>query len=456
MGQRSAIPAVHEVLALLASELDIHGHEMVTGAVRAQLSITRAKNDGANRADTAARIATEVSRDLAEAARPALRRVFNMTGTVLHTNLGRALYAEPAIDAALTAMRYPLALEYDLEEGRRGQRDSAVQQMVSEITGAEDAIVVNNNAAAVLLMLAALAAGKETIVSRGELIEIGGAFRMPDVMESAGTQLREVGTTNRTHLSDYAAAIGPNTGLVMKVHPSNYQVVGFSRSVSCAELAPVARAAGVPLVDDLGSGVLVELARYGLPHERTVQEALAEGVDLVTFSGDKLLGGPQAGIIAGRRDLVQLCARHPLKRALRLDKVRLAALEATLRLYRADHHLVRDMPTIRHLAADPSSLAERGQRILAAVAGLGEKIDADLRLRPTSAQVGSGAMPLDVMPSLALILTPHGGGADTLAARLRRLPIPVIGRIERGQVILDLRCCDDEAVFISNLQSLAG
>jgi L-seryl-tRNA(Ser) seleniumtransferase len=379
------------------------------------------------------------------------RPVFNLTGTVLHTNLGRALLAEEAIAAAVDAMRSPTTLEYDLGGGGRGERDQHIAPWLTRLTGAEAATAVNNNAAAVLLALSALAAGREVIVSRGELIEIGGAFRIPDIMTRAGCRLVEVGTTNRTHLSDYAAAVGPDTAAIMKVHPSNYAVTGFTKSVPAAELVPLACERGLPLIEDLGSGTLVDLETWGLPHEPTAREAIEAGVDLVTFSGDKLLGGPQAGLIVGRKSLVERIARNPMKRALRLDKVRLAALEATLRLYADPARLVERLPTVRALARPAAEIRAQAERVLPAVArALGDA--ARVGIEPVRGQIGSGALPVDLLPSFAIAI--HGESLDHLADAFRRLPIPVIGRISAGALYFDLRTLADEAAFVTQLDKL--
>jgi L-seryl-tRNA(Ser) seleniumtransferase len=341
-------------------------------------------------------------------------------------------------------------LEYDLGEGARGERDAHVEALVCRLTGAEAATIVNNNAAAVLLALGALAKGREVLVSRGELVEIGGSFRIPEIVESAGCRLREVGTTNRTHLKDFERAIGGDTGALLKVHASNYAVVGFVAAPDEAELIALAHAKSLPYITDLGSGSLVDLAKWGLPHEPTPGESLARGADLVTFSGDKLLGGPQAGIVAGRKLLVEQLRRNPLKRALRLDKARLAALESVLRLYLDPDRLAERLPTLRLLTRSQAEIRTAALRVLPAVQQyLGTQAHAEVH--ETMSQVGSGSLPVDRLPSVALRIV-TAGSVEALATQLRALPIPVIGRIHDGALWLDLRCLEDEAAFAANLK----
>ena len=431
-----------------------YGRSLVVDAVRTTLAERRRYDLAA----TVASIIEECAALLAHEMQPSQRRVFNLTGTVLHTNLGRAPLPEEAITAAVDAMRHPTTLEYKIETGKRGERDDHVSGWLMQLTGAEAALAVNNNAGALVLTLNTLAEGRETIVSRGELIEIGGSFRLPEIMARAGTKLREVGTTNRTHLADYAAAIGPETGLILKAHTSNYVVQGFTAAAPAAKLAALAREHAIPFVEDLGSGSLVDFERWGLPHEPTVTEALAQGADLVTFSGDKLLGGPQAGLVVSRAELIRRLARNPLKRALRLDKIRLAALEAVLRLYADPDRLAQRLPVLRLLARPQDEIKALGERLLPTVERVLQDI-AEVTLVQTKSQIGSGALPVSLLPSAALALRPRpqrsGAAVETLARALRTLPIPVIGRIEMGRVLLDLRCLEDEASFLEQLGTIA-
>jgi len=456
------LPSVDAVLRapLAAALVEQYGHAAAADAIRGVIAEARAAGRGAPEASlTTEAAAAAAGTRLAAAAAPSLTPVINLTGTVLHTNLGRATLAEAAVDAAVAAMRGAVSLELDLGTGRRGERDDHVRKLLAELTGAEDATLVNNNAAAVLLVLNTLAKGRSAVVSRGELIEIGGAFRMPEIMRRAGTKLVEVGTTNRTHLRDYEDALDEKTGLVLKVHPSNYRIEGFTSSVPASELAALARARGVPLVDDLGSGTLVDLTRFGLSAEPTVRDAVAAGADLVTFSGDKLLGGAQAGFVVGRRDLIARLNRNPLKRALRVDKIRLAAIEATLKLYRNPERLTERVPTLRFLARPRGAIEAAAQRLAPQVAQrLGARFE--VAVVECASQVGSGAAPVATLPSAALAIrvarSSSGRKLEALAAALRKLPVPVIGRIHEQALLLDLRCLDDEAALLASLDALQG
>lgn len=443
--------------------VDEHGHGFVVGEARALLGELRARSRSGELplealADDA--IARTLSERCSATLAPNMRSVLNLTGTVIHTNLGRAVLAEPALRQLLAAMSGPNNLEYDLETGRRGDRDALVESLLTGLTGAEAATVVNNNAAAVLLTIAALARGREVIVSRGELVEIGGAFRMPDVMASAGARMVEVGTTNRTHPHDYERAIGRRTALLMKVHTSNYEVQGFTASVDEAALAAIARAHGLPLASDLGSGALVDLGRYGLPREPLPQDMLAAGCDVVTFSGDKLLGGPQAGLIVGSRDVVERIRRHPLKRALRVSKLPLAALEATLRLYLRPERLATDLPTLRMLTRPLGAIREMARALAPMLADAVEP-RFEVETVELSSQIGSGSLPVERIPSAGLAIAPVRGRArgvgkalDELSQVLRSLPTPVIGRVSQDRLVLDLRCLEDQAAFAALLPSL--
>ena len=403
----------------------------------------------------ASAIFQRVRRQLCAQDESRLKAVFNLTGTVLHTNLGRTVLPEEAVTAVAQAMRQPVNLEYDLATGDRGERDDLVHDLLCELTGAPAVTVVNNNAAAVLLMLNTLASGREVVVSRGELVEIGGSFRIPEVMQRAGAQLVEVGTTNRTHTADYENAITDQTGLLLKVHCSNYAITGFTESTAMADVARIAHAHGLPAAMDMGSGTLVDLSRWGLPHEDTVRDVLQTGVDLATFSADKLLGGPQAGIIAGSADLVRQIAKNPLKRALRVDKLRLAALEAVLRLYRAPELLPQRLTTYRLLTREPATMQEQAQRLLPTVQ---QAVGADYKVAatPMLSQIGSGALPVNELPSHGLVIRYVGSARSgraliKLESWLRGLSRPVIGRIMQDALWLDLRCLEneDEQAFLA-------
>ena len=446
----SSLPSVDRVLQQDASSALFarHGRAAVTAAVRGVLAELRAAKTP--EPGEAAAILTCAAERLERDARPSLRPLINLTGTVVHTNFGRAQLPEEAIEAMAAAARNPVNLEYDLETGKRGERDAHVEEVLCRLTGAEAATVVNNNAAALLLVLATLAARREVPVSRGELIEIGGSFRLPELMARSGCRLREVGTTNRTHLSDYADAVGPKTGVVLKVHASNYAIEGFTAAVPEAELAGLCRERKLPFVVDLGSGTLADLRRFGLPYEPTAAQSLAQGADLVTFSGDKLLGGPQAGIIVGRADLLARIRRNPLRRALRVDKLTLAALGAVLRLYLDPDRLAGRVPVLRLLARPAAEIRAQAERLRPLVEkALGGK--SRVEVIDCASQIGSGALPTQRIASAGLAIRP---GGDRLAAVFRALPVPVIGRIHQGAFILDLRCLQDEEGFAAQLTQL--
>ncbi|MDH8465240.1 L-seryl-tRNA(Sec) selenium transferase [Klebsiella pneumoniae] len=449
------LPAIDRLLRdpAFSSLLAQHGHSQVVAQLRQMLDEAREQiRQYQTLPDWSHDWPSACAQRLTAGRQSALRPVFNLTGTVLHTNLGRAIQAESAVEAVASAMRAPVTLEYDLDDAGRGHRDRAIADLLCQITGAEDACIVNNNAAAVLLMLAATASGREVVVSRGELVEIGGAFRIPDVMRQAGCQLHEVGTTNRTHAKDYRQAVNDNTALLMKVHTSNYSIEGFTKAVDEAELAAIGRELDVPVVADLGSGSLVDLSQYGLPKEPMPQEMIAAGVSLVSFSGDKLLGGPQAGIIVGKRALIAQLQSHPLKRALRADKMTLAALEATLRLYQHPGALREKLPTLRLLTRPAEEIRRRAERLQPGLAA--HYADFAVSVAACQSQIGSGSLPVDRLPSAALTFTPHDGRGsrlEALAARWRALPCPVIGRIYDGRLWLDLRCLEDETRFMEML-----
>ena len=448
-----AVPAIGRLLespefAALAAD---HGRAAVTRATRAAVEALRAALEAGTAVDGAlapAALRARVEALLAADARPYYRRVINATGVVLHTNLGRAPLADEAVAALASTAGGAQRLELDLESGERGGRDRGCAELLCELTGAEAATVVNNNAAATLLALAALARGRRVVLSRGEMVEIGGSFRVPEILAESGAVLAEVGTTNRTHLRDYRAALavdaGPPAGLILKVHGSNYRIEGFTAEVGIEELVALGREHGVPVAHDLGSGCLVDLAAHGLPAEPLVRRSVAAGADLVCFSADKLLGGPQGGILVGRREAIERCRRHPLYRAMRPGRLVYSALEATLRLYRGgDEAALAAVPALARLAAGPRELAARAGRLAAALGGI-EGLAAGAV--ECASQAGSGSIPARDLPSRGVRVTLAGRPADALAAALRRGEPPVVARIQDGALLLDVRTLADSEV----------
>lgn len=440
LNQAELAPVIaHYGLTLVTQQLRLLLAELRTRAVQQQLPLTKV---------VPAHILQRLTDQLTALTSSRLKTVINLTGTVLHTNLGRALLPDSAIQAVTRVLTQPTNLEFDLHSGQRGDRDSLIEALICELTGAEAATVVNNNAAAVLLMLNALAAQKEVIVSRGELVEIGGAFRIPDIMSSAGSKLVEVGTTNRTHYADYERALGEHTAMLMKVHCSNYAVVGFTKETALSELVKLGQQHRVPVTVDLGSGTLVDLAQWGLPHEPTVKETVATGVDLVTFSGDKLLGGPQAGFIVGRKSLIDTIKKHPLKRALRVGKLTMAALESVLSLYRSPELLPERLTTLHLLTRPQLDIQQQAQQLQPSLQhALGD--DYQVSCEPMLSQIGSGAMPIESLPSYGLVIQYQGtekAGRHIMQLErwLRTQPQPIIGRIHKNALYLDCRCLSEQ------------
>jgi L-seryl-tRNA(Ser) seleniumtransferase len=436
------LPAVNDVLetAPVRALAGQHSHEVIVAAVRAELDELR-KRLGAGEAVDGQRgaeaVAGRVAERLGRESRPKLRPVINATGIVLHTNLGRAPLAAEAARAAAEAGGGYLNLEMDLESGKRSSRQSAIRDWVCRLTGAESATAVNNNAAATVIVLRALALGKEVIISRGQLIEIGGSFRIPDIMAVSGAVLREVGTTNITRLADYERAVGTNTGALLRVHSSNYRISGFTKSASLAELVALGKKHGLPVIDDVGSGALLDYKRFGFSDEPVVRQSIAEGADLVLFSGDKLLGGPQAGIIAGRKELVQKVEKDPLMRAFRLDKMTLAALEATLRLYLNEGRALQEVPVLRLLGTPLTQLRQRAEELasrLRAVPGVASAVACE-----DAAYVGGGSLPDQTMKTWVVEVRAAELGDADLAWRLRDGAPAVVGRLRVGQLVLDVR-----------------
>ncbi len=387
-------------------------------------------------------VADAVEKRMMDLKSPRLKRVINATGVILHTNLGRAPLGREAVRRVEAVAGGYSNLEFDLERGERGLRYDHVRELLLVLTGAEEALVVNNNAAAVFLVLNTLAEGREAVVSRGELVEIGGEFRIPEVMEKSGVRLREVGTTNRTRLGDYEKALTDRTGLILKVHTSNFRILGFTEEADIADLVALGRRTGIPVMHDLGSGCLVDLQPYGLEREPTVRQSVAAGPDVVTFSGDKLLGGPQAGIILGRRDSLERIRKNPLNRALRIDKLTLAALEATLAAYLDPGRVLEDIPTLKALTEPPAEVRKRARRLVSLIRRSRPE-GITVALRPGSAMAGGGSLPARDIPTWMVAVKRAGLSPSSLGERLRRLPLPVIARIADEEVLLDVRTLDD-------------
>jgi L-seryl-tRNA(Ser) seleniumtransferase len=383
-----------------------------------------------------------------------LKRVINGTGIIVHTNLGRSNLSKKAIEAVVEVAGAYSNLEYDLEEGKRGSRYSHVEGLLCELLGCESALVVNNNAAAVLLVLSTLGRGKEAIVSRGELVEIGGSFRIPEVIQQGGCTLREVGATNRTHRRDYENAINPETALILKVHTSNYRIVGFTKSVPLADLKALSGKYGIPLVEDMGSGLLIKLSRYGLSDEPTVQESLVAGVDVVTFSGDKLLGGPQAGVIVGKKHYIDLMKKHPLTRAIRIDKMTLAALEATLLQYRDEDEAIAEIHTLHLISLPTSVLQAKAERLLSCL----HAVSLSASITEVTSQVGGGALPIQELPTYGIVLNIQGYSPNQLEATFRKGTPPIIGRIVKDQYLLDVRTIEEEdfPMIVEQAKTMVG
>ncbi|PLY01743.1 MAG: L-seryl-tRNA(Sec) selenium transferase [Desulfuromonas sp.] len=442
------LPAVDRVLreAVLNDFVDLLPQEAVSGAVQDTVMALRQEilAGGAVTADrlVPASVAAAAAEKCQALLQPSLRKVINATGTLLHTNLGRAPLADSAVRAIQMVSEGYSNLEFELDSGCRGHRYSHVESIITRLTGAEAALVVNNNSGAVLLALTALGRGKEGVVSRGELVEIGGAFRIPDVMEAGGLKLCEVGTSNRTHLRDYEAAINENTAILLKVHTSNYRIVGFTRDVPARDLLPLARQHNLVLMEDLGSGLLIDLSGFGLEREPTVPEVVQAGVDVITFSGDKLLGGPQAGIIVGRADLLDKMRKHPLARALRIDKLTLAALETTLRLYLKPERAQEELPVLRMFAADPAVQKERCEKLFQRLSD--EELPIEVRLIEDVSRVGGGAMPLTELPDWAVEINPLNERIQDLARRLRGYEPAVVVRSSNDRLLVNLRAVFDQ------------
>ena len=455
----SELPSVDQLLNTEGLRLPIarYGRHAVTQAIRHVLSEIRKNFHKKNKTINIELIILRVLSDLENRFTPSLKKVFNLTGTVLHTNLGRAALPKQAINEVVSVAAGATNLEFDITTGKRGERESHVDHLLTELTGAEAATIVNNNAAAVLVILNTFALGKKVPVSRGELVEIGGSFRIPDIMTRAGAILVEVGTTNRTHLHDFANVTNRSTGMIMKVHTSNYTIEGFTSSVPEEKLADLCHQNEIPFAIDLGSGSIIDFTYLGLPNEQTPKEALATGADIVAFSGDKLLGGPQSGIIVGSKQAIEKIRNNPMKRALRPDKMTIAALASVLRLYKQPETLIQNVPCLRILSRKSEEIFRQGKSLIEPIRNwVGHSYL--INLVQCKSQIGSGAMPTAHLPSAAAAIKPSaniknkGRSLKNIAERFRALPIPVIGRIENGLFLLDFRCLEDSKTFISQLE----
>ncbi|MFQ6039394.1 MAG: L-seryl-tRNA(Sec) selenium transferase [Candidatus Poribacteria bacterium] len=453
INQQQALRQIPSLETLLISEqfqplLNNYARELVVENLRATLEEIRGEiragqidTDKLKPENLAERLMNQLQRKFS----PRLVRVINVTGTITHTNLGRALLSEEACRALTNCAKHYVNLEYDVKAGRRGHRDSITEPLLQQLTGCEASTVVNNNAAAVLLSLNTLARGREVIVSRGELIEIGGAFRIPDVMEASGAILKEVGTTNRTHLSDYERAISENTALLLKVHPSNYRIEGFSSSPKMEEIVELGHKNGILTMEDLGSGSLIDLMRYGLPHEPVVKERINAGVDIVTFSGDKLLGGPQSGIIIGKKEFIEPIRRNPLMRAMRVGKLTIAALEATLRIYLNESSLKEKLPMLRFYTRPFEKVRQLAEQLAIEFNQIfGDVVE--VSAEESYSQIGSGSLPVETIKSMAVVFTSQTISIEKLAQQFRNHEVPIIGRVSEGKLIMDMRSATEEDI----------
>ena len=452
---RRNIPSVDAIINKSGKLIDRWGHQRVTAVTRSILNDVRTKLGLDNNDIVSVEfLVEEVERTLNAADKSSFKEIINLTGTVLHTNFGRAVLPGEAIDAINRVASSPTNLEYVLADGKRGERDDHVEKIICELLGSEAATVVNNNAAALLLVLNTLAENGEIPVSRGELVEIGGSFRIPDIMQKSGCKLIEIGATNRTHLKDYSQAINSKTSLLMKVHTSNFKIQGFTTEVKEKDLAQLAQRANIPLVCDIGSGNIIDLSQYGLPKEITVGSAIQDGADIVTFSGDKLLGGPQSGIIVGKKELISRIRNNPLRRALRPDKITLAALHEVLKFYRSPEKLIKVLPTFKFLLRNVEDIMNQADAVVIILKKFLPSVYS-IKTETCFSQIGSGALPIQNIPSFGITITAKkDSDLRALLKAFRLLPRPVIGRLNDKKLLLDLRCLDCEDQFSRQIKEI--